>query len=103
MSVLHFQNARRLVEEHAARIQPGAPPLPLTPGAAEAAAQQLGTEVVPLLSAVGRALAEDVVAARDLPPFRRATRDGFAVRAGDAAQVPATLRVVGQIRAGADA
>ena len=40
-----------------------------------------GSERVALLTAAGRVLAEDVVADRDQPPFDRATRDGFAVRA----------------------
>ena len=45
-------------------------------------------------------LAEPVVADRDFPPFARATRDGFAVRADDLVSGVATLRVVGQVRAG---
>ena len=36
-------------------------------------------EDVPLESAAGRVLAEDILADRDYPPFPRATRDGFAV------------------------
>jgi len=58
----------------------------------------LQTETSPLLSSLGRVLAEPVVAERDQPPFDRSTRDGFAVRAEEAAAGP--LRVVGQIRAG---
>ena len=49
--------------------------------------------------AVGRVLAEAVVADRDQPPFDRSTRDGFAVRAGDAWQGP-WLAVAGQVQAG---
>jgi molybdopterin molybdotransferase len=59
-----------------------------------------GTENVELLAAAGRVLAEPVLADRDIPPFPRATRDGFAVRAADLAELPATLRVVGEVRAG---
>jgi molybdopterin molybdotransferase len=59
-------------------------------------------EDVALLGAVGRVLAQSVVADRDFPPFPRATRDGYAVRAADLQAVPARLRVVGQIKAGAE-
>ncbi|MBP2295613.1 molybdopterin biosynthesis protein [Azospirillum rugosum] len=48
--------------------------LDLTPKAAE---------VVPLGAALGRVLAEDVVAAVDVPGFDRSSVDGFAVRAAD--------------------
>lgn len=51
-------------------------------------------------SALGRILGENVVADRDLPPFNRATRDGFAVRSADAAQPGAKLRLIGESRAG---
>lgn len=57
-------------------------------------------ETVPLGSALGRILAEDLAADRDYPPFPRSTRDGFAVRAEDVAQVPASLDIVGLARAG---
>ena len=43
------------------------------------------TEHVALESANGRVLAEDIVAAADVPPFARAAMDGYAVRAGDTA------------------
>jgi molybdopterin molybdotransferase len=57
------------------------------------------TEEVPLLEAATRVLARPVVADRDQPPFDRATRDGFAVRAEEfSAGRP--LRVIGQVRAG---
>ncbi len=45
-------------------------------------------------------MAEPVKADRDFPPFPRATRDGFAVRADDLARGVTLLRVVGQVRAG---
>lgn len=41
------------------------------------------TEVVPLHLAAGRVLAKDVYALTDVPPFDRATMDGYAVRAED--------------------
>ncbi len=50
-----------------------------------------------LLAGAGRVLAGQVVADRDQPPFDRATRDGYALRAGD---VGGALRVVGAVRAG---
>ncbi|HKW76454.1 MAG TPA: gephyrin-like molybdotransferase Glp [Terriglobales bacterium] len=59
-----------------------------------------GTETVLLPSALGRVLAEGVNADRDFPPFPRSTRDGYAVRAADLATIPASLNVIGQIRAG---
>ena len=43
----------------------------------------LAGESVPLGRALGRVLAEDVVAAVDAPPFDRSNVDGFAVRAAD--------------------
>ncbi len=58
------------------------------------------TESVPLDEALGRILARDVLADRDYPPFNRSARDGFAVIASDVAQVPATLDLIGETRAG---
>ncbi len=58
-------------------------------------------ELVSLLDSLRLALAEDLVADRDFPPFPRATRDGYAVRAEDVATVPAQLRCVGELKAGA--
>jgi molybdopterin molybdotransferase len=50
--------------------------------------------------ALGRVVVENVVADRNYPPFDRSIRDGFAVRAQDAAQPGARLRIVGESRAG---
>ena len=80
--VLSFEDARRVVEEQAALVSAS------------------GTESVDLLSAGGRILAEPVVADRDLPPFPRSTRDGYAVRSGDLLPLPARLEVIGEIKAG---
>jgi molybdopterin molybdotransferase len=80
--VLSFQDARRTVEEQAARLLPTA------------------VETLELLAATGRFLAMDVAADRDLPPFDRATRDGYAVRADDVASSPIQLKLLGQIKAG---
>jgi molybdopterin molybdotransferase len=81
--VLSFEQARRVVEQHAATVSAAA------------------VETVDLLTGLGRVLAEQIVADRDFPPFRRATRDGYAVRASDLANVPTRLQVVGEIKAGA--
>jgi molybdopterin molybdotransferase len=56
-------------------------------------------ERVDLSRACGRVLAEPIVTDREYPPFNRATRDGFAVRAADAV-AGATLRCIGEIKAG---
>jgi len=55
------------------------------------------TETVPLGESQGRILAEDIAADRDYPPFDRSVRDGFAIRAAD---VPGTVRLIGEVRAG---
>jgi molybdopterin molybdotransferase len=60
----------------------------------------LPTEPAPLRSAVGRALAEDVVADRDLPPFDNSAMDGYAVHPDDLA---AQLLLIGDpVHAGDD-
>src|SRR4051794_19408599 len=43
----------------------------------------LAAEVVPLLEAARRVLAEPVVSAVDVPAFARSAMDGYAVRAAD--------------------
>jgi molybdenum cofactor synthesis domain-containing protein len=63
-------------------------------------APRLASERVPLISAPGRILAEDVIADSDLPPFNRSQMDGYAVRAVDTQTVPARLRIVGESAAG---
>ncbi|MCS6855771.1 MAG: molybdopterin molybdenumtransferase MoeA, partial [Elioraea sp.] len=42
-----------------------------------------GVETVPLREAVGRILAEDLIAPIDLPPFANSAVDGYAVRHTD--------------------
>jgi molybdenum cofactor synthesis domain len=56
-------------------------------------------ERLSLEAAVGRVLAVPITTDRDQPPFDRSTRDGFAVRAADAA-AGTWLAVAGQVRAG---
>ena len=57
-------------------------------------------ENIPVARAAGRTLAADVAALRTQPPFPASAMDGYAVRAADVAQVPATLKVVGISAAG---
>ena len=80
--VLTFEDARRVVEDHASHLAP------------------ITNEAVDLLRAAGRVLAESLTADRDIPPFPRSTRDGYAVRAADLANLPANLKVIGEIKAG---
>ncbi|MES2887367.1 MAG: gephyrin-like molybdotransferase Glp [Pseudomonadota bacterium] len=51
--------------------------------AAVAAAGPWPTETLPLAQARGRVLAQDVIAAVDVPPLDNAAMDGFALRAAD--------------------
>ena len=63
----------------------------------------LGTTPVlrlPLTSAAGLVLAEDVRAGISLPPFDNSAMDGYAVRAADIAEAPLTLPVAEDIPAG---
>jgi molybdopterin molybdotransferase len=83
--VLAFEDAYEVVCEHCQHILK---------------AGDRPSEEVLLMQAVGRVLAEPINADRDFPPFPRATRDGFAVRADDLASGVTLLRVVGQVRAG---
>lgn len=62
-------------------------------------ADLLGTEMVDLLQATGRVLAEDVIAVRDQPPFDASAMDGWAVRSTDL-PAPHGLRIVGEAAAG---
>ena len=80
--VLSFEQARQVVEEHAAKL---APP---------------GTEIADLPAADGRVLAAPILSDRDLPPFPRSTRDGYAVRSADLSRVPVGLELIGEIKAG---
>jgi molybdopterin molybdotransferase len=58
------------------------------------------TERMDLQAALGRVLAEEIVADRDYPPFDRSTRDGYSVRADAVRRLPALLEVVAEIKAG---
>jgi len=65
-----------------------------------ATVRALDAERVPILEAVGRVLAEEVTADRDIPPHTNSAMDGYAVRGADVARVPVRLRVVGEAAAG---
>jgi len=64
----------------------------------------LGAEEVSLENALGRALASDIYAEIDSPPFDRSLVDGYAVRAEDTYRAdednPVELRLVGRINVG---
>ena len=62
---------------------------------------RLKGEEVELADALGRVLAADAVAPTDLPPFHSSGMDGFAVIAGDTADAPVALKIIGEARAGA--
>lgn len=68
-----------------------------------ASRSEWGTETIALEQALGRVLAEDVLADRDYPPFNRATMDGYAVRSDTIlGNRTAALHVIGELRAGDD-
>ena len=60
----------------------------------------LEAESISLDGALGRFLAQDIVADSDLPPFNRSQMDGYAVQAADTRSAPARLKVVGESVAG---
>ncbi|MDR0563467.1 MAG: molybdopterin molybdotransferase MoeA [Azoarcus sp.] len=60
----------------------------------------LAPEEIPLSQTLGRALAEDVRANRDLPPYNTSAMDGYAARAADIAAPPQILNVIEDIKAG---
>jgi molybdopterin molybdotransferase len=62
---------------------------------------RLPAEQIALSDGLGRILAEDLAARRTQPPFAVSAMDGYAVRAADLAAVPATLRIVAEVPAGA--
>jgi molybdenum cofactor synthesis domain-containing protein len=64
------------------------------------AVQQAAPVTVALNHAYGLVLAENIVSQEEVPHFANSAVDGFAVRAQDVANVPATLRVVDEIAAG---
>jgi molybdopterin molybdotransferase len=62
--------------------------------------QPMPVELVALEAAHHRVLARDVAARRTQPPQAMSAMDGYAVRAADAAQAQARLKVIGEVAAG---
>jgi molybdopterin molybdotransferase len=64
----------------------------------------LEPERVPILKALGRVLAEEIVSDLDIPPFDNSAMDGYAVRSADLAgaspETPVHLTVTGSVAAG---
>lgn len=60
----------------------------------------LASEDVPLSNAGGRVLSGPLKAQRSQPPFAASAMDGYAVRAADIADIPVTLKVIGEAPAG---
>ena len=60
----------------------------------------LSISEVPILDAVGQALAADLVANEPLPRFDNSAMDGYAVRVADLVTVPVTMPVIDELPAG---
>jgi molybdopterin molybdotransferase len=65
-----------------------------------AGAEPLPSELVALDAAYHRTLAGDLAARRTQPPQPMSAMDGYAVRAADAADLSARLKVIGEVAAG---
>ena len=63
-------------------------------------ARPLPVESVALDDALGRVLAEDLIAKRTQPPAAVSAMDGYAVRSADVASAPVTLTLIGEVAAG---
>lgn len=66
--------------------------------------EPLEPQYVPILEALGRVLAEEIVSDTDIPPFDNSGMDGYAVRASDVAgaarEAPVRLKVIDSVAAG---
>lgn len=64
----------------------------------------INDEIIPIESALGRVLSEDVSAPEDLPGFSRSSMDGYAVKAKDTfgatENLPALLDIIGEVSMG---
>src|ERR1041385_1147050 len=87
LTLLSPDEARALLLSHVVRDQPLS-----------------DAELIAVPSALGRVLAEDIVAPHPLPDFQRSTVDGYAVRARDthgaSDSLPAYLNLVGEVPMG---
>lgn len=83
-SLLSFEEAKAVVDRHISAIE--------------------RTETVAIDDAVNRVLADDFIAAMDVPPFNRAAMDGYAIIAIDTAGAskvtPKILKIAGEVHAG---
>src|SRR3979490_4207 len=94
-----------VASEHARDNEPGVLPVALMPvadalAAILAGAEPLPEEMVALDAAWHRVLARDVAARRTQPPQAMSAMDGYAVRAADAGNLTARLKVIGEVAAG---
>jgi len=64
------------------------------------AVEPLGAVTVSLPRSLGYAIAEDVIAAENVPSFDNSAMDGYAVRSVDVQNAPVVLEIVGEIAAG---
>jgi molybdopterin molybdotransferase len=62
--------------------------------------QRCYSETIALERSLGRVLAEDILANRDLPPYDVSAMDGFAVNSDDLLITPVALQIIDDIRAG---
>src|SRR6266498_2698885 len=87
LTLLPPDEARNLLLSHLLREQP-----------------RVDSETIDVPSALGRVLAEDMIAPHPLPEFQRSTVDGYAVRAGDthgaSDSLPAYLNLIGEVPMG---
>lgn len=60
----------------------------------------MSVEAIELERSLGRVLAEDIRANRDQPPYDVSAMDGYALRSADVRNVPATLQIIEDIKAG---
>src|SRR5260221_6370687 len=65
-----------------------------------AGADPLPEEMVAIDAAYHRVLARDIAARRTKPPQAMSAMDGYAVRAADASDLTARLKVIGEVAAG---
>jgi molybdopterin molybdotransferase len=61
---------------------------------------RVGNERVDVAEAIGRVLAEDVIATELVPPFANSAMDGYAIVASDLSQAPVVLTVIEDVPAG---
>jgi len=99
MALLSYAEAAEQVQLYLKTHATYEPDLAELGSAREPSTRRSRRESIALGYAAGRILAEPIYADRDLPPFPRATRDGYACRA-DEANTHQLLYIAGQLRAG---